>query len=132
MIRLRCLARFRVHICDKKMKFRVKILISHLVWVPEFWLGPVLLVSISKARVYVPPISIDCNVHWVKSARVRSCSGPYFPAFGLNMERYWVSLDIQSECGKIWTRIIPNTDTFHAVVSNNSLLVSQHKRLYNG
>ena len=31
-------------------------------------------------------------------------SGPYFPAFVLNTERYFVSLRIQSECGKIWTR----------------------------
>ena len=31
-------------------------------------------------------------------------SGPYFPAFGLNTERYSVSLRIQSECGKIRTR----------------------------
>ena len=31
-------------------------------------------------------------------------SGPYFPAFGLNTERYGVSLRIQSECGKIRTR----------------------------
>ena len=31
-------------------------------------------------------------------------SGPYFPAFGLNEERYSVSLRIQSECAKIWTR----------------------------
>ena len=31
-------------------------------------------------------------------------SGPYFPAFGLNNERYFVSLRIKSECGKIWTR----------------------------
>ena len=30
-------------------------------------------------------------------------SGPYFPAFGLNTERYGVSLRIQSECGKIRT-----------------------------
>ena len=28
----------------------------------------------------------------------------YFPAFGLNRERYFVSLRIQSECGKIQTR----------------------------
>ena len=28
----------------------------------------------------------------------------YFPAFGLNTEGYSVSLRIQSECGKIWTR----------------------------
>ena len=35
-------------------------------------------------------------------------SGPYFPAFGLNTERYEVSLHIQSECRKTdqkWLRI---------------------------
>ena len=31
-------------------------------------------------------------------------SGPYFHAFGLNMERYSVYLRIQFECGKIWAR----------------------------
>ena len=56
------------------------------------------------------------NVHCVKSAHIRSYPGPYFPAFGLNTERYGVSLRIQSECEKIRTRITPNTDTFHAVV----------------
>ena len=53
--------------------------------------------------------------HWVKSVRIRSYSGPYFPAFGLNTERYSVSLRIQSKYGKIWTRITPNTDSFQAV-----------------
>ena len=43
--------------------------------------------------------------HCVKSVRIRSYSGPYFTAFGLNMERYEV----------MWTRITPNMDTFHAV-----------------
>ena len=51
----------------------------------------------------------------MKSDRIRSYSGPHFPVFGLNMERYGVSLRIQSECEKMWTRITPNTDTFHAV-----------------
>ena len=46
-------------------------------------------------------------------------SGLYFPAFGLNTERYGASFCIQSECGKIWTRITPNTDTFHAVTLIN-------------
>ena len=41
--------------------------------------------------------------HYVKSVLIRSFSGPYFPAFGLNTERYSVSLRTQSECGKIWT-----------------------------
>ena len=47
-----------------------------------------------------------------KRVRIRSYSGPYFPAFGLSTERYGVSLRIQSECGKIQTRITPDTDTF--------------------
>ena len=53
--------------------------------------------------------------HCVKSVHIRNYSGPYIPAFGLNMERYGVSLHIQSECGKIRTRITPNTDIFHAL-----------------
>ena len=53
--------------------------------------------------------------HCLKSVRIRSYSGTHFPAFGLNSERYSVSLHIQSECGKIWTRITPNTNTFYAV-----------------
>ena len=51
----------------------------------------------------------------VKSVRLRSYSGPYFPTFGLNMERYGVSVCIQSECRKIRTIIFPNMDTFYAV-----------------
>ena len=38
-----------------------------------------------------------------------------FPAFGMNTERYGVSLCIQSECGKIRTRRNPNKNTFHTV-----------------
>ena len=54
--------------------------------------------------------------HCVKSIPIRSYSDPHFPACGLNTERYdGVSLFIQSECGKMWTRITPNTDTFYSV-----------------
>ena len=53
--------------------------------------------------------------HCMKSVRIRSYSGPHFPAFGLNAERYGVSLCIQFECGKIRTRTTPNTDSFYAV-----------------
>ena len=56
------------------------------------------------------------RVQRMKSVGIRSYSGPYFPAFILNTEIYSVSLHIQSECGKIGTRITPNTDTFYAVV----------------
>ena len=53
----------------------------------------------------------DC----VKIVRIWSYSGPHFPAFRLNTERYEVSLLIQSEYGKMRTRTTPNTDTFQAV-----------------
>ena len=36
----------------------------------------------------------------MKSVRVRSFSGPYFPAFGLNTEIYSASIRIQSTYGK--------------------------------
>ena len=56
------------------------------------------------------------TVHCVKSVRIRSYSSLHFPSFELNTGRYSVSLRIQSKCGKMRTRITPNTDTFHAVI----------------
>ena len=55
-------------------------------------------------------------IHCEKSVRIRSYSGPHFPALKLNTERYSVSLRIQSEYGKMLTRIIPNTETFYGVI----------------
>ena len=62
----------------------------------------------------------------MKSVRIRSYSGPYFSTFGLNTERYvypvyGVFFGIQSKCGKIWTRITPNTDNFYAVINNQRM-----------
>ena len=51
----------------------------------------------------------------MKSACIRSYSGPHFSSFGLNTERFSVSLRIQSDCEKMRTRITPNTDAFYAV-----------------
>ena len=51
----------------------------------------------------------------MKCVHIWSYSDPYFPAFGLNTERYSVSLCIQYECRKIRNRITPNTDTFNAL-----------------
>ena len=51
----------------------------------------------------------------MKRVRIRSYSGLYFPTFGLNTERYSLSLRFQSECGKIRIRITPNMDIFYAV-----------------
>ena len=42
-----------------------------------------------------------CFSHCVKSVRIRSFSGSYCPAFGLNTEINSVNLRIQSKCGKI-------------------------------
>ena len=55
-------------------------------------------------------------IHCVKSVRIWSYSGPYFPTFGVNTERYSIFLCINFECGKIRTRIISNTGTFYAVI----------------
>ena len=57
------------------------------------------------------------NTHYVKNVCIRIYSGPHFPAFGVNTERYSVSLHIQPECGKMRTRITPNADTFYSVIS---------------
>ena len=57
----------------------------------------------------------------VKNVRIRSYSSLYFPTFGLNTERYGVSLRIQSEGGKMRTGITPNTDSFHAVAGTNEI-----------
>ena len=42
------------------------------------------------------PKTLDC--HYVKSVHILSYSGPHFPAFGLNTDRYYVSIRIQSDC----------------------------------
>ena len=47
-------------------------------------------------------------------------SGPYFRAFGPNTERYFVSLRIQPECGKIRTRKNSVLDTSHTVPKTQS------------
>ena len=52
------------------------------------------------------------KTHCVKSVCIRSYSGPYFPTFRLNTERYSESLRIKSKYDKMRTRITPNTDTF--------------------
>ena len=41
------------------------------------------------------------DIPCVKSVPIRNYSGPHFPPFRLNTERYEVSLPIQSECEKM-------------------------------
>ena len=71
------------------------------------------------------PYSIPNNLHCVKSVHIRSYSGPYFPAFGLNAKRYSVCIRIQIECGKMQTRITPNKDSFYAVRSMQYISVQK-------
>ena len=83
------------------------------------------LLWLQQQLKYLFPLSQQYThrYHCVKSVRNSSYSGPHFPAFGLNMDRYSVSLRIQSECGKIRTRITPNTDTFYTVYNCRNLIL---------
>ena len=58
----------------------------------------------------------SCNLPFMKSAKMRSFSGPYFPLFGPNTEIFSLNLSIRYECEKIGTRKIPNLDIFNAVL----------------
>ena len=66
------------------------------------------------AQFFFKILSVFCCA---KSVRIWSCSGPHFPAFGLNTETYEISLRTQSELGKMRTRITLSTDTFHEVLT---------------
>ena len=72
--------------------------------------------SYSKTSIFETFYTKLTKLHCVKSVPVRSYSSPHFPSFGLNTERYYVSLHIQSKCGKMRTRITPKTETFYAVL----------------
>ena len=61
-------------------------------------------------------ISLRHLRHWV-------ISGPYFPAFGLNTKRYFVSLHIQSECKKMRTR---NNSIFGHFLPSNILTMKSN------
>ena len=71
-----------------------------------------------------------CLITARKVSKYGVFSSPYFPAFGLDAERYGVSLRIKSECGKIRSRKIPYLDAFHAVKKHthhfNSLKITFH------
>ena len=77
---------------------------STVLSIPTNFNNPLLVNIVDKASIYC-----------VKSVRIRSYSSPHFPAVGLNTERYGVSPRIQSEYGKIRTRISSNRNTFHAM-----------------
>ena len=62
-----------------------------------------------KDICWAPYMNVICKIRpltttaWKKS-KYGVISGPYFPVFGLNTERYSISPCIQSEYRKIWTR----------------------------
>ena len=60
-------------------------------------------------------LKYNFTLRYVKNVHIRSYSGPHFPIFGLNTERYGLSLRIHSKCRIMRTRITPNEDIFHAV-----------------
>ena len=63
----------------------------------------------------------------MKSVRIWSYSGLYFPVFGLNTKRYSASFRIHSECRKKRTRITPNTNTFYAVAVSHVSFMSKRE-----
>ena len=89
---------------------------SNIAW---FWvLFPFLVCMVWASRLLDALICFSKLIngkHCVKFVRIRRYSGPHFPTFGLNTERYRLSLRIQSECGEMRTRITPNMDAFYTV-----------------
>ena len=75
-------------------------------------------------------VPLKKTLHCLKRVRIRSYYDQYFPAFGLNTERYGVSLRIQSKCGKIRTRVSPNTDTFYTALNSKVRFAAQLKRVF--
>ena len=64
----------------------------------------------------------------MKSVRIRSFSGPYFPAFEL-MQIDTPHLSVFSpNAGKYWPEKKTNTDTFHAVKNFGGFLLSLLKQ----
>ena len=60
----------------------------------------VLRSDFARKLVYTMFVANNNTCLCMKNVCIRSCSDPYFPTFGLNMELYIVSLGIQLECGK--------------------------------
>ena len=66
--------------------------------------------------------------HCMKGVQIRSFFWSVFSAFGLNTERYGVSLRIQSNTGKYEPEKTPDLDTFHAV-SIIQVFICRHSSL---
>ena len=73
------------------------------------------MLEYATGKVLLPPPTKNLGLNCIKSVRIWSFFGSYFAVFGLNTERYRVSLRTMSKCRKVRTKKTPNTDTFHAV-----------------
>ena len=74
-------------------------------------------------RARIAKLAMKTTTAW-KVSKYWVFSGPYFPAFGLNTEKYSVSLRIQFECGKIRTRKNSVFGHFHTVnISANNFFL---------
>ena len=71
--------------------------------------------NILVSKLYENLMCNQSQISKYKSVRIRSFSGPDFPAFGLNTEIYRVNLRIVSKCGEIRTVKTQNAEAFHAV-----------------
>ena len=97
---------------------RTAFLIEHLFWL-LLWKNHVNLMTLNKFFWW---LSYAFGVYYtnqcvlLKNCPYSELFCPHFPVFRLNTETYRASLCIQSEYGKMRTRITPNTVTFHAVV----------------
>ena len=63
------------------------------------------------------------NTHCVKSVRIQSYSALHFPHSDW-IRRHTPYLSILPECGKMLTRITPNTDTLYAVVEKVNITIA--------
>ena len=95
---------FRNFVSHKNEKNKPVYLGRSILEINEFWYDYI------KTKVLT-----QCKTNCVKSVSIQSYSGPYFPTFRMNTERYSISVHIQSECRKTWTRITLNMDTFYEV-----------------
>ena len=89
------------------LQYRVPIGVASNYGAEIFWMISVFVSSICFIHNFLKKSLLYCwrmlSTAW-KVSKYGVFSGPYFSAFGLNTERYFVSLRIQSECGKIRTR----------------------------
>ena len=81
---------------------------------------PLIVDSISDDDSQIP-IS-PSNIAW-RVYKYSVISDPYFPAFGLNTKRYFVSLRIQSACGRMQTR---NNSVFGHFSPSNILTMKSY------